>query len=269
MFQNGELIANTSDYSGNYWLVETTTPFTSGNLTYEAVISPLAGGDLGDTPTLNRTFEIDPLAPVVTDSNIRFFDHFTSSQNREIIVNITDQPVLPTNVTLMLWTEWANDYDKDGWPSENEYIPRLMTIPNHLDSPIGSYVAVIDDTSAFPGEKVAGYVVGTDQSGYSILGGGSGNVDDHLFMYQIRNDGAPLVDADGFEWENGRRSWLHPGQSYGLNVSFSEMNGISDVSEIKVSLASNVPSDNLELIWDSASNECYTGSHHILSLIHI
>jgi len=264
LFRNGELIANTSDYSGNYWLVETTTPFTSGNLTYEAVISPLSGGDIGDTPAMNRTFEIDPLAPVVTDSNIRFFDHLTASQSREIIVNISDQPVLPTDVTLMLWTEWANDYDNDGWPSENEYIPRLMTIPKDLDSPVGSYIAIIDDTSAFPGEKVAGYVVGTDQSGYSLLGGGSANVDDHLFMYQIRNDGAPMVDADGFEWEDGRRSWLHPGQSYGLNVSFSELNGISDVSEIRVSLASNVPSDNLELVWDSVSNECYTGSHHLV-----
>jgi len=264
LLRNGESIANTSEYTGDYWIVNTTTPFTSGNVTYEAIITPLAGGDLGETPLMNRTFEIDPLAPVVTDSNIRFYDHLTPSANRKIMVNITDQPVLPTNVTLMLWTEWSNDYDNNGWPSENEYIPRLMSIPSDLDAPVGSYMTVIDDTPAFPGEKVAGYIIGTDQSGYNLLGGGSSNIDDHLFMYQIRNDGSPVVDEDGLEWDGGRRTWLHPGQDYKLNVSFSEINGISDVMEIRVSLASNIPSDNMEVIWDMYSKECYSSSIHIV-----
>ena len=55
-------------------------------------------------------------------------------------------------------------------------------------------------------------------------------------MYQIRNDGVPVVDNDGFEWDGGRRTWLHPGQSYGLNVSFSEVNGFQT-------------SLKLELLW--------------------
>ena len=264
LFRNDELIAFTSDYEGNYWLVETSAPFTSGNITYEAKIAPLSGGDLGSSPVMNRTFEVDPLAPIVTDSNIRFFDHLNPSPNREIRINITDQPVLPTNVTLMLWTEWANDYDKNGWPSEDEYIPRSMANPANLDASVGTYVAVIDDTPAFQGEKVAGYVLGNDPSGHQLLGGGSGNVDDHLFMYQIRNDGVPVVDNDGFEWDGGRRTWLHPGQSYGLNVSFSEVNGISDISEVRIALASNIPSDNMELVWDSTINDCFSNSMHIV-----
>ena len=68
-------------------------------------VTPLAGGGVGDTIVLNRTFAIDPLAPVVTHSNIRYFDHLQSSSNQQLIINITDQSVLPEDVTLMLWTE--------------------------------------------------------------------------------------------------------------------------------------------------------------------
>ena len=262
--RNGELLANTTGYEGTEWIVETRTPFTSGNVTYEAHVTPLFGGGIGDIIALNRTFEIDPLAPVVTHSNIRYFDHLQSSSSQQLIINITDQPVLPEDVTLMLWTEWANDYDGDGWPSEGEFIARTMSNPPDLDQNFGLYYTMIDDTAAYPGEKVAGYVIGSDPSGQALLGGGSESVDDHLFMYQIMNDGSPVIDNDGFEWVDGRRAWLHPGQTYGLNVSFTELNGISDIDLIEITLADNIPSDNLALKWNSETRQCHSESVHII-----
>lgn len=264
LFRNDELIANTTDYNGDYWVVDSVAPFTSGNVTYGVVLTPLAGGGSGDTMSINRTFVIDPLAPVVTGANIRFFDHLHSSNNQQIIVNITDQPVIPAEVTLMLWTEWANDLDGNGWPSVGEYVSRSMTSPNELNVTYGSYHTTIDDSSGYPGEKVAGYIVGVGQSGYDLLEGGSDLPDDHLFMYQILNDGVPLIDSDGFDWVDGNRAWLHPGQTYGLNVSFTELNGVSDVSQIDVSLADNIASDKLTLRWESGSRHCVSDTHHIV-----
>ncbi len=261
--RNGEVIANTTGYNGSSWVVETATPFTSGNVTYGATLTPLAGGELGDPYMVNRTFEIDPLAPVVTGANIRYFDHRQSSATQELIINITDQPVLPEDVTLMLWNEWSNDYDGDGWPSEGEFIARTLDTPVDLDATYGSYTTLIDDTSGYPGEKVAGYVVGADPSGHVIIGGGSNMTDDHLFMYQIMTDGTPVIDSDGFEWTDGRRAWLHPGQTYGLNISFTETNGISDLSEIEIVLADNIESDQLILRWDAISRNCSSQTDHI------
>ena len=264
--RDGELIANTTGYDGDHWVVKTRAPFTSGNVSYEASISPLAGGDLGEPATINRTFIIDPLAPVVTGANIRYFDHLQSSTNQYIIINITDQLVLPNDVTLMLWTEWANDLNGDGWPNEEEYISRVMSNPSDLELSFGTYQTTIDDTAAYPGEKVAGYVIGSDPSGQVLLGGGSGMIDDHLFMYQILNDGVPAIDSDGFEWTDGRRAWLHPGQTYGLNISFTELNGISDINEIEVSLAENIVSDQLTMRWDSQTRQCSSDTVHIVIL---
>ena len=262
--RNNETIANTTGYEGTEWVVKTKTPFSSGEITYEVELIPLAGGDVAGPSKVDRIFIVDPLAPVVTKSNIRYFDHLTSSANQEIIINISDQPVLPTDVTLMLWTEWANDYDGDGWPSQGEYVARPISNPSDLNANFGNYIALVDDTSAFPGEKVAGYVIGSDPAGHLIVGGGSEVMDDHLFMYQIMSDGAPLVDTGGFEWEGGRRAWLHPGQTYGLNISFTESNGISDVEEISVSLADNIVSDRLTLVWNSTSGQCSSQTPHII-----
>ncbi len=262
--RNGQLIANTTEYDGDFWVVKTRAPFTIGNVSYVAELTPLAGGDLGDPVIINRTFSIDSLAPVVTGANIRFFDHLEASDNQQIIIDIFDQPVLPSNVTLMLWTQWANDLNGDGLPTEGEYIAREMTVPNNLEQTYGSYLVTIDDTAAFPGEKVAGYVIGSDPSGQVLLGGGSGLTDDHLFMYQISSDGVPLVANDGFEWTQGRRAWLHPGQTYGLNISFTELNGISDVESIEVSLADNIVSDKLSVRWDSSTRQCLSESAHIV-----
>ncbi len=262
--ENGQTIANTTQYNGSYWVVDTVTPFKAGNLTYEVEVIPLAGGGLNGPSVVNRTFIVDPLAPVVASSNIRYFDHLQSSMNQQVIINISDQPVLPDDVTLMLWMEWANDLDGDGWPSVGEYIPRKMTNPINLGTTAGNYIATIDDTAAFAGEKVAGYVIGSDPSGHQLLGGGSEMADNHLFMYQIMADGAPVISPEGFEWAGERRAWLHPGQSYELNVSFTEPNGISDVEEIQVSLADNIVSDRLNLRWNSNTNECVSETTHII-----
>ena len=260
--RNGEVIANTTDFEGDYWVVESRAPFISGNVTYGAELIPLAGGGFSDI-SVNRTFSIDPLAPVVTGANIRFYDHLSASTNQQIIVNISDQPSLPTDVNLMLWTEWANDLDGNGWPSEGEYVSRPLTAPLSQEGTYGLYHTTIDDTAAYPGEKVAGYVVGTDPSGHPIIEGGSDMVEDHLFMYQILDDGVPLIDSDGFEWTDGRKAWLHPGQNYALNISFSELNGISDIYQIEVSLGHNIASDKLNLVWNSDSRQCFSETIHL------
>ena len=78
------------------------------------------------------------------------------------------------------------------------------------------------------------------------------------------NDGNPLVDSDGFEWVGEKRAWLHPNQEYELEISFTEVNGLSDVQEIVVSLADNIISDKLAMEWNSTTNQCSSMSHHIV-----
>ena len=54
------------------------------------------------------------------------YDHRVPSSTQTIQVQITDQPVLPSNVEAMVWREWINDYDFNGLPSPDEFSHFLM-----------------------------------------------------------------------------------------------------------------------------------------------
>ena len=263
LYRDDVLIANTTKLSGQYWSINTTTPFTSGEVEWRVELNATAGGGLAYPSMTNRTFVVDPLAPVVASVNIRHFDHLVSSAYQVIVVNVTDQPVLPDSLQLMIWREWADDLNNDDWPNEGEYIMWNMNSPMFLDNSFGNYVGIFDDSQGFPGDKVAGYVTGQDKSGHRLMEGGSASPDDHLFMYQLRDDGTPVVDTDGLAWESGRKAWLHPGQTYELNASFSEPNGMSDISTVEVALADNIASDRLAVTWDSESRQCQSDSEHL------
>ena len=262
--RGGQLLANLSEIGSNTYTFNDTVPFIAGDLEWNITLSATAGGGNSDTTSVNRTFVIDSLSPKVTSANIRHFDHRESSTQQLVSINVTDQPVLPSSLTLMVWREWADDVDGDGQPGPGEYLARGLTVPQSIDANYGFYTAKIDDSLGFTGMKVAGYVTGSDASGLEIKSGGSDAIGQFLFMYQIKADGAPDVDSDTFSWQHGRSAWLHPNQDYTLDIDFEEPNGVSDIDRIEVELASNIQSDPLLVVWSQNDNRCTTTSNHII-----
>ena len=262
--RGGQLLANLSEIGSNTFTFNDTVPFLAGDLEWNVTLTATAGGGNSDTTSVNRTFVIDSLSPKVTSANIRHFDHRESSTQQLVSINVTDQPVLPSSLTLMVWREWADDVNGDGQPGPGEYLARGLTVPQSIETNYGFYTAKIDDTLGFNGMKVAGYVTGSDASGLEIKSGGSDAIGQFLFMYQINADGAPDVDSDTFSWQHGRSAWLHPNQAYTLDIEFEEPNGVSDVERIEVELASNIQSDPLLVVWSQTDKRCTTTSNHII-----
>ena len=85
------------------------------------------------------------------------------------------------------------------------------------------------------GQKVAGYLVGQDESGQTLEDAGTGEEDEHLFMYQIGPDGPPTLTSNAMSWTGGAQPWLHPEQAYTLRVDMSEPNGASDLTTVEIS----------------------------------
>jgi hypothetical protein len=262
--RGGNILANLSEIGTNSWTFTDTVPFVAGELEWNVTLTATAGGGSSDYTSVNRTFIIDSLSPKVTSTNIRHFDHRESSTQQLVTINVTDQPVLPTSLTLMVWREWVDDVNSDGQPGPGEYLPHGLTVPQSIDANYGFYTIRIDDSDGFTGMKVAGYVAGSDPSGLAIKSGGSDHIGQFLFMYQINIDGAPDVDDGTFSWQHGRSAWLHPSQEYTLDINFEEPNGVSDLDLIEVELASNIQSDPLLIIWSPIDNRCITTSNHLI-----
>ena len=266
LYRGETMVANTTSLDDNLWNYTDTVPFTFGELTWRLEITSINGSGLTEDAVFERTFHIDSVNPQVLSTSMDLYDHRTPSSTQTIQIQISDQPLLPTDVQAMVWREWIDDTNMNKWPDGDEYQSLGLYIPNDLTSLIGQYTLLLDDTGGSLGQKVAVYITGTDDAGQHLEKGGSNESGEHLFMYQLAVDGAPTVEQGAYAFESGREPWLHPQTPYVLNVDLNEPNGGSDLTDVFVELASNQGSDVLPIQWDFTTGNCTTTSPHLIVL---
>ena len=264
LWQGSTMIANTTSLDEDMWNVSDAAPFSFGDLTWSIRVVPLNGGDIIDESEYTRTFKIDPTAPAVIGTSVAWYDHRLASTSQTVQFQILDPVLLPSDVHLMLWREWADDDDLNGWPSPDEYKQRSLIIPTDLTISTGLYTLLFDDSMGSQGQKVAGYLVGMDASGQILEDAGTGEDGEHLFMYQIGPDGPPTLSSTAMSWTGGATPWLHPSQPYTLRIDMSEPNGASDLTTVEVQLASNTLTSPLSFTWDFRTDSCTSGSIHLV-----
>ncbi|MDA8805096.1 hypothetical protein N9N59_00160 [Euryarchaeota archaeon] len=264
LYRGDVLVANTTVLDENVWTYIDTVPFTYGPLTWRLELTSENGSVHPDFAVLERTFHIDTISPRVLEVNMDRYDHRMPSTTQTVQIQISDQPILPTNIQAMVWREWFDDANSNQWPDEGEYQPMSLFTPNDLSPLIGQYTFMMDDTGGSLGQKVSVYLTGADDAGHPLEFGGSDMEDEHLFMYQLAVDGAPSVASNAFSYTDGKNPWLHPQMPYTFNVELTEPNGGSDLTTVIVELASNQGSDSLPIRWDFATGNCTTTSPHVL-----
>ena len=97
------MVANTTMLDENYWNYSDVVPFTFGTLTWRIELTSLNGSGLTEDAIFERTFHVDSVNPQVLSTSMDLYDHRTPSSTQTIQIQITDQPVLPTNVQAMVW----------------------------------------------------------------------------------------------------------------------------------------------------------------------
>ena len=90
------------------------------------------------------------------------YDHRTPSPTQVMQVTIADQPVLPGAMDAMVWKEWVDDTNLNGWPDAGEFHAVPMLVPSSQTALTGVYTMMIDDTAGSLGQKVAVYLDGSD-----------------------------------------------------------------------------------------------------------
>ena len=264
LFHGSTLVANTTSLDGDTWNFTDVVPFTNGELIWRLEVTPLNGSGTTSEAIFERVFFADSVSPSVYWSNVAPYDHRTPSTTQTIQIQITDQPILPSNVEAMVWREWVNDYDFSGMPNAGEFEPFSILMPNDMSALVGQYTLLIDDSGGSLGDKVAVYLTGSDAAGHPLEDNGTDEPGMHLFMYQLNADGPPTIASNSFSWDGGKKNWLHPQIEYAFEVSMSEPNGGSDLSTVTVELASKQGSDKLPISWDFYSGNCTTTSIHLV-----
>ncbi|MBS72073.1 MAG: hypothetical protein CMO20_03850 [Thermoplasmata archaeon] len=266
LLENGIVKLQTTELNQGKAVFETKTPMASENVEYSIQMTLLSSADDVTTIGLNRTFVVDSISPIVINQSVKPHDHLEPSLAQTLTFELSDEPVLPTDATLMLWKEWEDDDDGDGEIDAEEFVPKQLNLPSNLSHERGNYTYIFDDTYGNQGDFVAGYIIGTDPAGNRLLNGGNETNNSHLFVYQLMTDEAPMIYREGAMWLGGTKDWLHPSPTYSLLIPFDEYNGYSDVDQITINLAGNSEENKLAIHWGSFDESCSTSSQYIVSV---
>ena len=259
LYLNDQEIANTSTFSNGTARFDIQTPATTGDVEYRVGLESLHGAEVTYSVATNRTFVVDSISPDVVGMNINPIDHLVQNPVQTLRFEIFDRPVLPSNIAIMLWREWEDDVDGDGYPDDDEYRERPMDIPWNRSHSNGNYSIVLDDRLAPDGALVYGYLIGADPAGNSLLSAGGPGESETLFVYQLKSDGAPLLSDEG-EYLEAVNGYLHPGTKYHLQIPVYEPNGFADIETAEMQLASNSQADLISIIWDGKTRTCSSES---------
>ena len=262
LYLNNQEISNTSSFDNGTARFNIQTPASTGDVEYRVELESLHGAEVTYAISTNRTFVVDSISPDVVGMNINPIDHLEQNPAQTLRFEIFDRPVLPSNIAMMLWREWEDDMNGDGFPDEDEYKERPMDIPWNRTHSNGNYSIVLDDRLAPDGSLVYGYLIGADPAGNSLLSAGGPGESQTLFVYQLKSDGAPILSEEG-EFLEPVNGYLHPSTRYHLQIPVFEPNGFADIEIAELQLASNSQTDLIPIIWDGRTRTCSSESTNL------
>jgi len=84
-----------------------------------------------------------------------------------------------------------------------------------------------------------------------------------MFYVQLNSNGAPSLGATSLGWPNGQSApWFHPGEENQIRVPVWEQNGIFDLAEIELDLASNTAQSSV-VTWNQTTENCQSSHAYI------
>ena len=258
---DGNEYATTTIFDNGVALFPYTTPVgrTSLNLGIEVV--PLRGQEVVSSIPLSLNFLFDNVPPSLMSSSVERFDSRDIAPRTSFSFIVADRPHLPTHAQLHHWRSWMNDANGNGVVDSNEVVVRDLQLPENLTLLMGEYHATLDTSQASEGDYFVGWIEIADSAGHVMEGGGS--FAEPMFHVQLNANGAPSLGASSLEWSDGRVSpWFHPHESYEIRVPVWEPNGIFDLAEIQLDLATNT-AHPAPIHWNQSTGLCTSSDAYV------
>ena len=259
---DGTEYATSSSYTNGVALFPYSIPTGRSSMELGVEVIPLRGQEAVNQVNTSYTFLFDNIAPTLIKSDVETFDHRDSSPITPLHFTISDRPNLPTHAKAYVWKSWIDDADQDGMMDQDEVQILDLNQPENLTPLMDDYSLVLDTSAATIGDYFVGWLEVADSAGHLMAG--SGTYNSPLFHVQINDNGAPSLGAASIGWSQGVNPWIHPGESTMIQVPIWEKNGIFDIAEINLSLASNTPFP-ATISWNQSSGIC-TSSHNYINI---
>ena len=251
---DGNEYATTTLLDDGVALFPYTVPNGRPSLDLGVEVVPLRGQDVVSNLPSTLTFLFDNVPPILVDRSVERFDSRDIAPRTPIVFTVADRPHLPTHANVYLWQSWIDDDNANGVMDADEVKMSQLELPENLSTLMGEYRLSIDSSAAEQGDYFVGWVEIADSAGHIMEGGGS--LAEPMFHVQLNANGAPSLGASSLGWAGGVESpWFHPNEWYEIRVPVWEQNGIFDLAEIELQLASNTPNPAV-IQWNQSTGIC-------------
>ena len=251
---DGSEYATTTIFDNGVALFPYTTPTGRPSVNLGIEIVPLRGQGVVSTLPSSLNFLFDNVPPTLMDSSVERFDSRDVSQRSTLSFTVADRPHLPTHAQIHSWRSWVDDSNTNGIMDVDEVRVEALDMPDNLTLLMGDYRSTLDTSQANEGDYFVGWIEVADSAGHVMEGGGS--FAEPMFHVQLNSNGAPSLGASSLSWPDGRVSpWLHPHETYEIRVPVWEPNGIFDLAEIHLDLATNT-AQPAPIQWNQSNEIC-------------
>jgi len=257
---DGNEYASTSIYDNGVILFPYNIPTGRTSLDLAVEVLPLRGQNVQYAVEDELTFLFDNTVPSLVGMDVERFDNRDASPVTTLDFSIADRPHLPVHAYVHLWRSWLDDSNLDGLMDEDEVLTLPLIHPADMNDVVGSYSLVLDTSEVQSSDHFIGWLEVADSAGHIMPL--SGDFGEPLFHVQINTNGAPSLGATPMVWENGTLPWLHPGETHTISIPVWEQNGIYDLAEIELALASNTPSPSL-ITWNQSLGTCTSSNVYL------
>ena len=251
---DGSEYATTTIFDDGVALFPYTTPVGRPSVNLGVEVVPLRGQSVVSTLPSSLNFLFDNVPPTLMDSSVERFDSRDVSQRNTLSFTVADRPHLPTHAQIHSWRSWVDDSNTNGIMDADEVRVEALDLPENLTLLMGDYHSTLDTSQANEGDYFVGWIEVADSAGHVMEGGGS--FAEPMFHVQLNSNGAPALGASSLSWPDGRVSpWLHPLETYEIRVPVWEPNGIFDLAEVHLDLATNT-AQPAPIQWNQSNDVC-------------
>ena len=183
-------------------------------------------------PQLGPLMIFTPNGGQLADGNI-----LSPDRTAPLWIEVHDDELLDTFVSLRCWFETYDDTDQDGVADESEYGESLQFLGGaprgtiRVDFPAVSLSMMDED------DRISCYVAGGDYAGHSFVGGGGPGLENDLATMFVQTQSPTQLSLPSISLDRHEEMSLLMGIEHKFSFTLQDANGLESIDSIELDIA--------------------------------
>jgi len=183
-------------------------------------------------PQLGPLMIFTPNGGQLADGNI-----LSPDRTAPLWIEVHDDELLDTFVSLRCWFETYDDTDQDGVADESEYGESLQFLGGAPRGTIRVDFPAVSLSMMDENDRISCYVVGGDYAGHSFVGGGAPGVENDLATMFVQTQSPTQLSLPSISLDRHEEMSLLMGMEHKFSFTLQDANGLESIDSIELDIA--------------------------------